>query len=317
MAILRGFGDRLRRWWRSTGEVPLVCEIGAEYVAAVRHQRGRVEAWAAHPLPGDAVRPGQLGENIANTGAVREALEHVLGLVADGHRRCVLIVPDLLARVVLLEFDQWPDRGEEAEAMLRWRISKDLPFDSRQAVLSYQTQPGRAGAREAMVVVCLRGSLRQYEECLEALGLQPGWVTLSTLAALGCLDAFDAVPRLLINRHQGSLGLAIVHGEAVRLFRSLPTPVGSAAAEDTALLEKIYPAAVLFQDQWNQSVSEVVVAGVDRVQAGLKQRLEEELGCRVREFNPATLDLPSSPASGAAPDYRLVACLGWVRGELR
>lgn len=314
MAASARFRDRWRHWFHEPGEVRLVCEIAADYVAAVRHHRGRIESWAAGPLPEGAVQPAPLAENIANPGALQEALEHVLGMVADGLRRCVLIVPDLVARVALLEFDHLPERVEEAERLLRWRLKKDLPFDVRQAVLSYQTQAGHASTREALVVVCLRGLLRQYEECLERLGVQPGWVTLSTLAVLGCLDSSGA-PGLLVKRDHGSLGLAIVHGQAVRLFRSLPTAGGSRPLSENLLLEKVWPAAVYFQDQWNQPVSEVVWAGAGRAQPELMQQLEREAGCRVTEFSPAAFGLPVSPISGAAPDHRLAASVGWVGGE--
>lgn len=304
---------RWQNWFRAAPEVPLVCEIAADYVAAVRHRQGRVLAWAVRPLPADAVRPAPLAENITQRPAVQQALEAVVGSVGDGQRRCALLVPDLVARVAVLEFDQLPARPAEADALLRWRLSKDLPFDVGQAVLSYQTQPARAAGQEALVAVCLRSLLGQYEECLEALGFQPGWVTLSTLAALGCVEPSGSAPRLWVKRDYSSLALAIVHGPAVRLFRSVPLPAGSAQLDENALFEKIFPAAVYFQDQWGQPVSEVVLAG-SGLPAGLGPRLESELGCVLSEVKLAAFDLPPSPLSGAAPDQRLTPSLGWVRG---
>lgn len=306
---------RLRRWLGASVEVPLVCEIAADYVAALRHRQGGVEAWAVRALPAGAVCPAPLAENITDGTVVQQALEHVLGSVAGERQRCALLVPDLLARVVVVEFDQLPDSAEEAEALLRWRLSKDLPFDVSQAVLSYQTQSARTAGQEALVAVCLRTLLRQYEECVESLGLQPGWVTLSTLAASGWLRSSDTAPRLLLKRDHTSLGMAVVHGAAVRLFRSVPTPAGSGSLNDEALFEKVYPGVIYFQDQWGQPVSEVVVAGGGGPLPALAQRLEREVGCAVTELNPTASELPPSPASEAAPDHRLTPVLGWVRGE--
>ncbi|OFV81066.1 MAG: hypothetical protein A3B65_05205 [Acidobacteria bacterium RIFCSPHIGHO2_02_FULL_67_57] len=303
---------RVGGWLSAPAEVPLVCEIAADYVAAVRHRHGRVEAWATRPLPPAAVRPASLAENIADRSVLQQALEHVVGVVADGRRRCALLVPDLLARVAVLEFDHLPERAPEAEALLRWRLGKDLPFDINEAVLSFQPQAGRAGARDALVVVALRNLLRQYEECVEALGLQPGWVTLSTLAALGGCETSSA-PRLLVKRDHGSLSVVIVEDEAVRLFRSLPTPPGG-AFDDEALLEKVYPAAVYFQDHWGQPVSEAVLVSVGENRLPSAHRLQRELGCAVTEFSAGSIELPPSALSGAVADTRLAPCWGWVRG---
>jgi type IV pilus assembly protein PilM len=292
--------------------VPLVCEVAADYVAAVRHHHGRAEAWALRSLPPEAVRPASLAENIADRAALQQALEHVVGAVADGRRRCALLVPDLLARVAVLEFDHLPDRAPEAEALLRWRLGKDLPFDINEAVVSFQAQAGAGGTPDALVAVALRNLLRQYEECLESLGLQPGWVTLSTLAALGGWESSSA-PRLLVKRDHGSLSVVIVEDEAVRLFRTLPVPPGDAFDEE-ALVEKVYPAAVYFQDHWGRPVSEAVLVSVGENRLPSAQRLQRELGCGVTEFSAGAIELPPSALSGAAADTRLAPCWGWVRG---
>lgn len=314
MAAPQRFPERLRHWFAAPVDARLVCEVAADYVAALRHDGDRVQSWAVRPLPERAVRPAPMSENLANPAAVQEALEHVIGSVADGQRRAVLLVPDLLARVAVLEFDRLPDAVPEVEALLRWRLSKDLPFDIGQAVLSYQAQPGRGAAREAVVAACLRSLLRPYEECLEKLGLEPGWVTLSSLAAVGCLDPTGDAPCLLVKGDGTSLTLVIVHNGVVRLFRSLPLAAG-ATAEET-WFDKVYPALVYFQDQWGQPVGQVVLASTGGAPSALAQRLEREAGCTVTEYKPATLDCPPSPVSGAAPDLRLLPSLGWLRGEL-
>lgn len=304
---------RCRGWLNAPAEVALVCEVAADYVAALRHRRGRVEAWATRPLPEGAVRPAPLTDNIADRAAVTVALEQVVGAVADGERRSTLLLPDLVARAAVLEFDRLPERPEEAEALLRWRLSKDLPFDVTQAALSFEVRPGHATGQEALVVVCLRNLLRQYEECVEGLGLQPGWVTLSTLAAVGALEGSGTAPRLMVKRDHSSLGLAVVHGGAVRLFRCVPAPA-SALLDEEALFDKVYPALVYFQDQWGEPVREAVLAGDGLARSELGLRLQRELGCAVSQLDPAAFDLPPAPASGAPPDQRLAPGLGWVRG---
>lgn len=299
-------------WLETTPEVSLVCEIAADYVAALRQRRGRIEAWATRSLPSGAIRPGPLTDNLADSAAVQDAVKAVLGAVAAGHRRCILIVPDLLARVVLLDFDRIPERADQAEALLRWRLAKDLPFDVSQSTISHQTQPGKNGNQEVLVAVCQQGLVHQYEERLESLGLDVGWVVLSTLATLGWLGAESERPRLLIKGSPDSMGLSVLHAGSVRFFRSV---LATGAWTVDRLFEKSYPALVYFQDKWGESVADALVCGLGAQGAELATRLQREAGCSVRVPDLGAQELPPSTLSGGAADERLVPSLGWIKAE--
>jgi type IV pilus assembly protein PilM len=312
---LTSFRNRLNHWFEAPVEVDLVCEIAADHVAAARYQNGRIESWALRKLPAGVVRPAPLGDNVADAAAVQEALKEVLEPVANGRRRCVLLVPDLVARIALLELDQLPAGVEEADGLLRWRLKKDLPFDVGQAVLAYRARPGRTTKHEVMVVVCLRSLLRQYESCVEKLGLHAGWVTLSTLSALDCLPSSSSAPRLLVKRDHNSLSLVILHGEAVRLFRSLPVAARGSGPVGSELFEKIYPAAIYFQDQWGQSVAEAALTGLHSGRSKLVEQLRGELGCVAQDMDVAAYGLPPSAVTSAGADYRLLPAVGWALGE--
>jgi type IV pilus assembly protein PilM len=300
-------------WFQTARDIRLVCEIASDYVAAARFQQQTVEAWAVQALPAGAVRPAPMADNVADQPAVQQALQQVVGAVGEGERACVLLVPDLLARVALLEFDQWPGRAEDAEGLLRWRLKKDLPFDVSQAALAYQVQPGRSAPHEVLAVTALRSLVQQYEACVEALGLQPGWVMPSTLAALGCVDGGGGA-RLLVKRDQNSLSLAIGHGDNVRLFRCLPLSASGGLGSDP-LFEKVYPAVVFFQDQWEQPLSEVVLLGLEESEKALAYRFEQEASCSARSLSPEILRLPPDATSGRVPDHRIAPSLGWALGN--
>lgn len=310
------FLEPVRRWLQKPVDVGLVCEITAGYVVAARGSQGKVDAWALETLPEGVVRPAPLAENVADTEVLDQALGRAVSQVADGQRRCVLLVPDLLARTTVLEFDEMPERETQADELLRWRLKKELPFDVAQAALSYHAQSGPGAAREVLVTACLRELLRQYEAAAERQGLEPGWVTLSTLAALGCLEPEVQEARLLVKRDAGSLSLAVTHGGEVRFFRSLPLAAGTQAVDDQTLFDKIYPAAVYFQDQWKQTLSQILFVGGGPAPEGLVRRLEQETGAAVVELNLVGMDLPAASPAGLPADHRLVPSLGWVRGEL-
>ncbi|HXE74151.1 MAG TPA: hypothetical protein VNN18_00760 [Candidatus Xenobia bacterium] len=305
----------MRRWWTAAGEAGLVCEIAADYVAAVRCAGRGIQAWAAEPLPEGAVQPGPLSENIAKGAPVSEAVEKVLAKVVHGHHRCALLVPDLVARVALLDFDTFPDNPQEADALVRWRLGRDLPFDLKQAVLSFRVQPGQNGKREVLAAVAVHGLIRQYEHCLPE-GLEPGWVTLSTLAA-GNLLAGAGSPRLLVKRDHGSLGLTLVHRGGVRFFRSLPLAAGEGPLGAASLFDKVFPALVYFQDRWGEAVGEVFWAGPAGEGAALGELLERETGAKVAAVSLTEVDLAYTGGAQLPADRRLLPSLGWARGELQ
>jgi hypothetical protein len=315
MATPNGFINRFRDWLQAPMDVQVVFEIAADYVAGLRRQNGTVHAWALRELPAGAVRPAPLSDNIFDSPAIETALSQVAEAVTDKQTRCALLVPDLVARIAVIELEQVPGRPEEAEELLRWRLRKDVPFDVSQAVLSYHLQPGRTTAYEAVVVVALRSLIQQYEECVQRAGLSAGRVNLSTLATVHCLDSPSSTPSLLVKRDKVSLSLAIAHSGALRLFRSLPLPVGSVGAGEGTLFEKIYPAAVYFHDQWGQPIGEIVISGLQQLQPALVGRLEKEAECRTVELRTADFDLPSSNLPGSDPDYRILPSVGWLREE--
>jgi hypothetical protein len=314
MGSSAGFSNRLRRWWQAAGEAALVCEIAADYVSALRAGERGVEAWALEPLPDGAVTPGPLSENIPSRDTVTDALGRVVRAVGNGRRHCALLVPDLVARVALLEFENLPDNPNEADALVRWRLGRDLPFDLKQAAVSFERHPGRGAAHEVVTVVAVRALLRSYEECVERLGLKPGWVSLSTLAAADYLS--DAAPQLLIKRDLNSLGLVISHHGRTRLFRSLPLPPAERPGFVQPLFEKIYPALVYFQDQWNQAVTEAVWAGPGGDGAALAELLERETGCKLSHLSLSAQSLPRAASGDASADRRLLPVLGWARKEM-
>jgi hypothetical protein len=314
MNAYNNFTSRLQNWLTEPPELPLVCEIAANYVTALRHRHGQVESWASCALPPGAIRPGPLTDNIVDAAAVQGALEQAVGAIDGQAEQCVLVVPDMLARVVLLEMERLPSRASEAKELLGWRLGKDLPFDLAQAQLSYQAQPGRDGGEEVMVTVCLQSLLRQYEEIVEALKLEPGQVTLSLLATLGWFDESSTTPKLLIKRDPSALAVAIVQGGAVRLFRSMPLPrAASENGMDVLLFEKVLPALVYFQDHWGEPVREVRLCGLGQEAKGLMDRLRTEAECEVAELNAIGLELPPAALTASSPVHSLLPSLGWLQ----
>lgn len=312
----QGFRGTVARWgqWLAGSKPPRVaCEIAADGVSAARRARGsqRIEAWATKPLPDGVVRPGPLAENVLDAGALGQALEGVLSEVAGGEKRVAAILPDQAARVWLLPLDDLPARPAEAEALLRWRLAREVTFDLEQALLSYQVFPRGETGKGVLVSAIQRAFVRQYEERFEALGLEPVWVTLATLATLGWSDP-EPPSQLLVRRDPGSLGLAIVQGRELRFLRSVPASFADGSAE--ALFEQIYPSLVYFQDQWGEAVTRALLVGVGEARAELARMLRQEAGCTASELElEAWLGEIHPTARLSERAHSLAAPLGFLR----
>lgn len=173
--------------------------IGAHTLSLVEITRDWRRGWQGsgirscrvRELPDGLVRPSASDPNVSDVGALVEQLRALLG----GRRRpwdiwpVALSLPDLCARVALFEFETWPQKRAEGEALLRWRFQKELnvPADVR---LGYRLYPSGAGSRPDGAAASFRvlaGAvsakvLEQYERVCEETGLLPLNVNLSSLA---------------------------------------------------------------------------------------------------------------------------------------
>jgi type IV pilus assembly protein PilM len=206
-------------------------------------------------------------------------------------------VPDAAVRVVLLDFDTLPDRSTEADAVVRFRLKKALPFEVERAAVSYHAQPNGTTLK-VIVAVMLRSVLDEYETVVRDAGFLPGIVLPSTLAALG--NVSGEVPTMVIKVAEGSTTIAILNQGKVLLYRSLDHGSSSVAAE--TLAEDIYPSLVFFQDMYGVPIEKIYVSGV-AVGDAMIARLSEETSASVEELvNPAFagIDPGSMPRSALA-----------------
>ena len=128
------------------------CEIAADRVLAGRAaDTGRmVESSSARELAPGMVVPDLMEANLRNGTAIRQAIESSLGSVGGRSRDVIAILPDTSVRVVLLDFETLPPKRDEAEAVVRFRLKKSLPFDPNDARISYHAQPSGKGMRRCV-----------------------------------------------------------------------------------------------------------------------------------------------------------------------
>ena len=335
----KGSSGISRLWRRLWMNPPLSwgCEISSTGVSLARWQTRSegLEAAAWRPLSDGAVVVSPLHENLQRPEEVRQGLTACLESLGRGPRLSspagavdtVLVIPDQAARLFFLNFDTLPHRTAEAIPLMRWKLKKSVPFDIESCVISYVARRHK-GQWAVIAVVSPEAVIHQYEGVAESAGLQPRFVTLTTLASLGLIPASldEGAGKGLPNANESVLlakysppwfTTAIVHDGSLCLFRTVSTGnAGNGLASLSEVLEAIYPSVAYFQDNFGAPLQQVFLCGMGENAGSIAESLSGELHLYTR---PLVGDF-SSPAAGwdrFQTERHLAALLGIVREQRR
>jgi len=208
------------------------------------------------------VTPGLQHANVALRDPLVTALRQSVAAVAGRSRDITLVIPDASTRLLLLDFEALPEKKEDADAVVRFRLKKSLPFDMDSAAVSFDRYTADNGVR-VVVAVTPRSVLEEYESVVRDAGYNPGAVLPSMVAALGVVDA--SRPTMVIKVEPGTTTFAIVDQNQLLLYRSLE--YGGAAVTGESLVDDVNTSLVYFEDRYGIAVERVLVTGVQSAQA--------------------------------------------------
>ncbi len=240
----------------------VACEVSAERVVAARASEAALEAVHSQALPAGTVTPGLQHANVSSHDALVTALRDSLAPVAGRSRDITLIIPDASTRILLLDFDTLPEKPQDADAVVRFRLKKSLPFDVDTSSVSFDRQPADEGIR-VVAAVTPKSVLEEYESVVRDAGYNPGAVMPSMIAALGVVDA--SRPTMVIKVEPGTTTFAIVDQNQLLLYRALEN--GGTAVTGESLVDDVNTSLVYFEDRYGISVDRVLVTGVQSAQA--------------------------------------------------
>lgn len=262
-----------------------------------------METYAVRSLPAGTLAPSLSAGNVQQPGVLRDVLAAALEPVARRSRDLIAVLPDAAVRVVLLDFDSLPEKPGEAEAVVRFRLKKALPFDVERAALSYHATPDNGGVR-VVAAVALAAVVEEYESAFRDVGFSPGVVLPSTLAALGLVEESDST--MVVKVSDSTAAVTIVRQGTLLLFRVIELePAGRSDAE--RLAEEIYPSVVFFMDTFGDQLSRILVGGIDP--EAVRPALETQTGVRVSPLLDAAR-AGSSLGGSPAPDWMLAGVAG-------
>jgi Tfp pilus assembly PilM family ATPase len=278
--------------WLSLKAAPppgVAVEIAGHQVAAaavdVRGGRAAVVSHAVEPLPEGALAPSLTASNFRDRGAVAAALGRVLDVVGRP-RRIGLVLPDPVAKVTLVRFEQVPPRTEDLEQLIRWQVRKSAPFPIDEAQTSFARGIRSEDGQEFVVTLARRDVVREYEDVCASVGTHAGLVDIATFNVVNAVLAAPRPPAgdwLLLNVSVDYASIAILRGPALIFFRTR-----SAEADET-LADLVHQTAMYYEDRLSGAgFSRILLAGAsaagERHAADvqhLRRSLEARLGAAV------------------------------------
>src|SRR6266516_1853143 len=147
---------------QSAARPKLACEISTDRVLAGRLSDSSVVDCDTYDLAPGVITPELTETNIRDRNAVYRALHDVLDSVSGRSTDIIAVLPDSSVRVVLLDFESLPSKRDEAEAVVRFRLKKSLPFDLDKAKVSYHAERASSGLR-VIGAVALNSVVEEYE----------------------------------------------------------------------------------------------------------------------------------------------------------
>jgi len=300
------------RWLDATPHPLIACEVTPTYAAAARWTHaGGLDGFAMEPIPSGAIVPTAVETNLADPAAVRSAVGKVFARLHAKPQDVALLVPDSVIRVFVLHFDTFPRNASEAIPMLRWRLKKSVPFEAEETLISYMRQEPRDEGVDVVTGLARLRIIREYETLIESVGMAPGIVLSSSLAALPLLN--DTRPALMARISGRALTTAIVRNGVLCGFRCIELPVEASALTAQGLLDEIFPLAAYYQDTWQEGIALVRLAGLADRLSDFVPVLQSELNCPVSSLLSAAAT-EGRIGGDARPlaERELDALIGWT-----
>jgi type IV pilus assembly protein PilM len=278
--------------WISLRNAPpptVAVELAAHRVSAatleIRGGRPALAAYAVDALPDGALVPSLTGQNARDRGTVSAVLGRVLERVGRP-RRVALVVPDAIAKVSLVRFEQVPARAHDLDQLVRWQVRKAAPFPLEEAQISYVAGGRSTEGQEFIVTLARRDVVQEYEELCAEAGAYAGLVDLSTFNVINSVLAGSAVPAgdwLLVNVASDYASIGILRGPHLIFFRS------RGAGADGTLADLVHQTAMYYEDRLQGGgFGRLLVCGASTAGAEqaadveqIRRSLEERLGTEI------------------------------------
>jgi len=182
------------------------------------------EESATVELSEDLFQAGPLGGRLRDVESFTREVDVLLGKLNRRPMEASLVVPDNWMRLTFVEVDEWPRRAADQMEVLRFKLSRIVPFRVAELRIAAQRVPAIAGGSENrfMVAFGVESALAQLEEVFEARGVHIGDLSNSSLSLLQALqERLGSAPlAAAVSLDEDRYSLVVTrHGEPV-MYRS-------------------------------------------------------------------------------------------------
>jgi type IV pilus assembly protein PilM len=169
---------------------PVAMDMGIHDLALARLAKDKDKRWTLTSfdqvqVPEDLIESDVFRIHLTSAERYRNLIAASLQKEAVKTDTISLVVPDHMARVALLPFEELPRTRREVTEMVRWKMKKAVPFKVEEAAIDYEIFPGEGGRGFSVLAVLMPQSIvEQQEAVFLAQGIRPGLVDLSTFSLL-------------------------------------------------------------------------------------------------------------------------------------
>jgi len=253
------------------------------------------------PLKPGVLSVSPVKENVIDADEFSMAVRRlVAGQGARKRKDAALILPDFSTRITVLDFDEFPSDAKEQLSLVRFRLKRSVPFDVEAAAVGFWPQPGAHKRCDVLVVMAPIEIVARYEAPFRAAGLNPGFVTTSSMAALEL--APEAGLSVLAKITGQALTVIVRDKSAIKLARCLE--VASQELEDIAAV--LLPTFVYVEDNLSGRVENLILCGFGADSDEAQRRFTEELSVPVDVLR-SPLGVPGENDAGLLGYLRSIA----------
>jgi hypothetical protein len=268
---------------------PVLLEIQPDFVAAVRleaaKQQAEVRRVSVAALPPAALTAHSSRPNVTNGDAVREAIAASLEAVGSGNERFGLLISDASARVSVLSLASLPEDPREAERLIRWKLTENLPFPAEEARIHHQVLVREPDHVEVLAVAARGSVLAEYESIFEPANAAPALVLPSTIALLPLVPDGNDLGQLLVHLCCRALTTVLIRGSRVCFWRTREVRPETADVVRDVITECVRVRAAS-RDQLKLELGEVWFCARPAAPKGLEEELGRVMDVPVKQLRP-------------------------------
>jgi type IV pilus assembly protein PilM len=211
-----------------------------------------------------------------------------------------IILPDYSARISVLDFDQFPSDPKEQSSLIRFRVKRSVPFDVDSAALSYHVQPGEKGRVDVVVVIAPLEIVSRYEAPFRTAGMNPGMVTMSSLAALELAPEHGLS---VLAKLTGRILTVMVRDKAIlKLVRCVELP----STDLNDISDVLIPTFVFIEDNLRRGAERLTLCGFGPRTEEAAERFAQELTVECEPLR-SPLGVPGENNAGLLGYLRSIA----------